>query len=245
MQNVIEKVYGRFFRYIKIFANPFKKVIIHTECQIHKYINSQALIILKNDLYTDAYMFFSDFIVSINEGAVWADQDFKSSGHFYNPDKNRGLYGNADALSLSMEYYLNAIELWKAGNLEKSMFFLGASIHIVQDMTIPQHANIRLLDNHRQFENFIKETYLDSPKFVASRGGYYISSIEEAIKCNARNAIKIYTKLKSIEDNHLRYYTISKFIIPLAQKTSAGCFLLFYKDVGKHRSKQKARLLFS
>lgn len=233
MGNRIEKTYGRFFKYIKIFANPLKKVIIQTECRIHKYINIQALEILKNDNYTDAYNFYSDFITNINDGAVWADQDFKSSGHFYNPEKKRGLYGNTHALSLATEYYQNALELWKSGNLEKSMFFLGASIHIVQDMTIPQHANIKLLENHRQFENFIKRTYLNSPKFTVSVGGYYISGIEEAVKCNARNAIKIYSRLKNIKNSNQRYYAISKFTIPLAQKTSAGCFLLFYRDTSR------------
>lgn len=240
MPTKIEKVYGKIFMYVKRFANPFKKAIIQTECKIHQYINIQALEILKNDNYSDAYNFFSDFISDINEGAVWADQDFKSSGHFYNPDKNRGLYGNTNALSLSKEYYDQALELWRSGNLEKSMFYLGACVHIVQDMTIPQHANIRLLDSHRQFENFIKRTYLSSPRFIASKGGYYISSIEEAVRCNARNAIKIFTRLKAIEDNIQRYYTISKFIIPLAQKTSAGCFLLFYKDTSSKHAHSKA-----
>ncbi|MCX7711649.1 MAG: zinc dependent phospholipase C family protein [Clostridia bacterium] len=236
MTGKLEKAYGRFFAYIKIFVNPFKKVIIHTECQIHKYINVQALEILKNDHFLDAHSFFSDHIASINEGAVWADQDLKSSGHFFHPEKNRGLYGNTNALVLALNYYQSSLDYWKSGDMDQSMFFLGAAVHIVQDMTIPQHANIRLLNNHRQFENFIKRTYRSTPIFSVSKGGYYVESIEEAVRCNARNAIKIYTKLKDIEDSKKRYYTISKFIIPLAQKTTAGCFLRFYKDVGRHRS---------
>ena len=65
-------------------------------------------------------------------------------------------------------------------------------------MTVPQHANIKLLDEHRQFENFIKKIYLFTPEFVVSSGGYYVENIEEAIRFNARNAMKVYSKLKSI-----------------------------------------------
>lgn len=233
MKGRIEKVYGKFIKYVVRIVNPLKKSIIHTECLIHKHIISQALEILKNDGFLDANSFFSDYIAHLNEGAVWADQDFKSLGHFYSPVRRRGLYGSNNALSLALEYYKNAINEWKKADSEKSMFYLGAAVHIVQDMSIPQHANIRLLDNHRQYENFIKRTYLSTPIYKAHKGGYYISSIEEAVKCSARNAIKIYSRLRDIENDQKRYHTIAKFTLPLAQKTTAGCFMRFYRDVAK------------
>ncbi len=37
------------------------------------------------------------YINDINAGVVWADQDLKSSNHFYNPYTNKGLYGNSNA----------------------------------------------------------------------------------------------------------------------------------------------------
>jgi Zinc dependent phospholipase C. len=241
MDHVIERTYGRVFKYLLIAANPFKKVVIKTECVIHKYINEQALIILKNDAHLDAYWFFSRNIDKLNEGVVWADQDFKSSSHFFNPNKERGLYGSLNAMTLGVDYYKNAVEFYEKGDINRSMFYLGAAVHLVQDMTVPQHANIRLLDNHRQYENFIKRTYLNTPRFLADRGGYYGDDIPEYIRCNARCAIKIFNKLKDIDDNKKRYYTIAKFTLPLAQKSTAGCLLTFYKDcVTKHSYKRKA-----
>jgi phospholipase C len=233
MQGTIEKTYGKLFRYATIAINPFKKVVIHTECQIHKFINRQALEILKNDNFKEVNSFFSDFLVQLNEGVVWADQDFKSSGHFYSPEKDKGLYGNKDALSLALEYYNTATEFWKTEDTDLAMFYLGATIHLVQDMTVPQHANIKLLDDHRQFENFIKKIYLFTPEFKVDSGGYYIESIEEAIRFNARNSMKVYSKLKNILDDNLRYYTISKYMLPLAERTTAGCLMRFYKDIAK------------
>lgn len=69
--------------------NPAKKIIVRTECQVHKHINLHALIILKNDRYNEQYDFFEDFLDELNAGTVWADQDFKSSNHFYNPYKKK------------------------------------------------------------------------------------------------------------------------------------------------------------
>lgn len=233
MPGKVEKTYGAFLKYMRIAINPFKRAIIVATCEIHKFINMQALQILKNDKFTDAYSFFSDYVVQLNEGVTWADQDLRSMGHFYSPHRERGLYGNRDALSLAQEYYQRAISKWKAADIEKSIFYLGAAVHLVQDMAVPQHANIRLLDSHRQYENFIRRSYINTPKFKVSSGGYYfMHNIEEAVTCNARNAIKIYSKLRRIRDEEKRFFTITKFILPLAQRTTAGCLMMFYRDVG-------------
>lgn len=239
MVNAIERTYGIFFRYMLVIANPFKKAIIHTECIIHKFINKQALDILKNDGYFDAYYFFRNHLDKLNEGVVWADQDFKSSSHFYNPSRDRGLYGSFNAMSLGIDYYDRAEKYWKLGEVDQSMFFLGAAVHLVQDMTVPQHANIRLLDNHRQYENYIRRSYLNSPKYIAEKGGYYGDDIKEYIRCNARCAIKIFNRLKDIKDHKKRYYTIAKFAIPLAQRSTAGCLFGFYKNTMQKKASVK------
>ncbi|HHV98394.1 MAG TPA: phospholipase [Clostridiaceae bacterium] len=236
MRGYTEKTYGAFLKYLRIVINPLKKFITVASCEIHKSINIQALKILKNDKFIDAYSFFSDYIEQLNEGVTWADQDLRSMGHFYNPIRKRGLYGNRDALSLAEEYYDRALDKWKANDIEKSIFYLGAAIHLVQDMAVPQHANIRLLDNHRQYENFIRRTYVNTPKFKVYSGGYYyMNHIGEAVACNARNSIKIYSRLKRIKNTEKRFFTITKFILPLAQRTTAGCMLMFYRDISKVR----------
>lgn len=233
MAGKFEKTYGKAFKYFLFVINPFKKAVIKTQSRIHQYINIQALEILKNDRYIDAHCLFSDYIHDINIGAEWADADLKSSDHFYSPVKKKGLYGNSNALTLAVRYYGEARKYWYDDEPNTAMFYLGAAVHLVQDMTVPHHANIRLLDSHRQYENFIRRTYLNTPKFAVDRGGYYLDSIEEFVTCNARNAIKIYSKLKDIKDVSKRYYTITKFTLPLAQKTTAGCFIRFYRDVSK------------
>ena len=235
----LESTYGNLLRMSFFVLNPFKKAVIKTQCKVHKFINIQALKILKNDNYTSAYEFFGKYIMSINDGSVWADQDFKSSGHFYNPHKKKGMYGAQNAMNLGEAYYKRALDLWGVEEPEKSLFYLGAALHIIQDMTIPQHANIRLLDNHRQYENFVKRTYQYCNDFKAERGTYRLDTINEYIRFNARIAMKVYKKFKVIPDEELRYYRTTKCTLPLAAKTTAGCMLTFYKDI---KEKQRKKL---
>ena len=162
---------------------------------------------------------------------MWADQDFKSSNHFYNLYKRKGLYGRKSAMDLGVEYYNKSIKLWKQGEFNQSLFYLGAALHIVQDMTIPQHANIRLLDSHRQYETFVKRTYQHVRDFQVERGAYLLDSIEEYIRFNARIALKVHKRFKRITDDERRYHLVTKCALPLAKKTTAGAMVMFYNDV--------------
>ncbi|MDP4093121.1 MAG: zinc dependent phospholipase C family protein [Bacillota bacterium] len=232
MSGRVEKAYGSLLKCMRYAVDPFKKALIVTECKVHCFINMQALEIIKADEYQDAYMFFSDYAVQLNEGVIWADQNLKSMGHFYNPYSDNGLYGNTDAVSLASEYYQKALFYWENQDPENSIFYLGASLHLVQDVTVPHHANIRLLDNHRRFEDFVRRTYQKSLDYKVSYGGYYyMKTIEEAVRCNAHNAIRIYSRLQKIEDEEKRYEAITKFTLPLAQRTTAGCLVMFYRKI--------------
>lgn len=100
---------------------------------------------------------------------------------------------------------------------------------------MPQHANNRLLDEHRKYEGFVKRIYLHTPDFWAHKGAYHIDSVEDAIRCNARVAIKVYLRLAHMKETNRRFYVMTKFLLPLAQRTTAGCFLKFYRDIGRSR----------
>jgi len=113
------------------------------------------------------------------------------------------------------------------------MFYLGAALHLIQDVTIPQHVNIRLLDNHRQFETFVKRSYQNVKAFQAYHGAYVLRTLENYMKFNARTALKIYKRYRSIENDESRYYHITKCTLPLAERTTAGAMILFYNHVNK------------
>jgi phospholipase C len=228
---IFESAYNRVLRRLFRILNPFKKTIIQTHCEVHKYINKHSISLLEKFDYKDEHEFFSFYLQDMNEGTVWVDQDFNSSNHFYNPYKDRGLYGRRSAMDLAIEYYDNALELWNKGDKNKSLFYFGAAIHIIQDLTIPQHSNIRLLDDHRQYENFIKKTYQYVSVFKAKNKPYMLDNIEDYVRFNSRVAIKIYKKFSNIKKDENRYYRVAKCTIPLSMRTSAGAMIMFYNEI--------------
>ena len=54
------------------------------------------------------------------------------------------------------------------------MFYFGAACHIIQDLTVPQHAKGKLFDNHRQFELYVKENYTKINRFKCKEETYNI-----------------------------------------------------------------------
>ena len=132
---------------------------------------------------------------------------------------------------MTVEYYTEAIRSWRKGDEARSMFYFGAALHLIQDMTVPQHVNIRLLDDHRQYENYVRRTFESVKTFRAESGAYVLSTIEFYIKFNARIALKIHKRFKKIENDEIRFYRITKCTLPLAERTTAGAMVLFYNKI--------------
>jgi len=227
----VEAYYGNALRLFLRIINPFKKMVKKTEARVHQYINIKALRILKEHGFYKEYKLYYKFISELNKGVVWADQDFKSINHFYSPIKKKGLYGHSNALNLTHKYYTKAIDHWYKKDVKCAMFYLGACVHVIQDLTIPQHVNIRLLDNHHQYESFVKTTYNLVKEFSTLETPLQFDTIEEYARFNAETAIRTYNKYKHIEDDEERFYKTTLFALPLAQRTTAGCLIMFFKNV--------------
>lgn len=227
---VLEKTYIFLFKNALRAVNPVKKRIVRTECRVHKFINNQAVVILKNDGRDEAYKFMSAHINALNGGVVWADQDLKSSNHFYNPDTKRGLYGNSNAKKECRTYYKKALKEYFQGHTRRAMFYLGAACHLIQDLTVPQHANVRLLNNHRSYEKWVINTHKHHDEFRVDHGGIYLDSLKFYIELNSRKAIHTYERYSLIRDRYRRFYKITSIILTMAQRTTAGLLYKFYYD---------------
>lgn len=229
--SAIEKSYSYLYKRVVKAVNPLKKKVIKTECIVHKFINNQAVEILQNDNHKSVYNIVSKYIGDINEGAVWADQDFKSSNHFYNPNLQRGLYGNSNAKIECITYYRKAIKEYFKGNIKLAMFYLGAACHLIQDLTIPQHANIELLNSHRAYENWVIKMYNSHHKFKVERDGIYLDSLVYYINLNTHKAIETYQEYGHIKNEHMQFYKITSVTLIMAQKTTAGLMNNFFYDI--------------
>jgi phospholipase C len=229
--NKIETAYGTAFKTVLWFVKPIKKYFIRTLCEVHIFINNNALEILKNDDRTEAYEFFYKYKDAINEGVVWADQDFKSREHFYNPYSEKGLYGCKTSLQNFEKYYCNALVHWNCGDYEKAMFFLGAAVHLIQDSTIPQHGSINLLKSHRSYEQWVIKVHDDFAHYTIHSGGTYLDSPYKYIPYNAKHAIQICTRYSLVKNYEEKYEKIANNTFHMAQRTTAGCLINFYNKI--------------
>ncbi len=96
MKSKLESAYAKALTGTFKVINPIKKTIKKTECEVHLYIQENALEILNCNGYSDEYKLFKEYKSKIDEGLVWADQDFKCYHHFYNPKEEKGMYGYDD-----------------------------------------------------------------------------------------------------------------------------------------------------
>lgn len=232
MKKKIEKAYARALTGTLKSINPIKKRMITTDCEVHLFLQKNALETLSNNGYEKEYEFFNKYIENINEGLVWADQDFKSYHHFYNPTQQKGKYGYDDnALTVSKKYYNKAIKFYILENYEKSMFYFGAASHIIQDLTVPQHAKGKLFDNHRQFETYIKLNYKRIKKFKSKEEPLILNSIDDYANYNSTQALRLDDLYSHIRDNKTRFYFTAIKSMNLAQISSAGCMIMFYNEL--------------
>ena len=231
MKKRFEKGYGKTLRGMFYLVNPVKKRIMETNCIVHKYIDYKAIDILNFDGYKVESLFLKKHIESINEGVKWADQDFKSTNHFYSIVKGRGLFGFSNALTECIKYYNSSINYYDAGDIKKSMFYLGAACHLIQDTTVPQHVNNKLLKEHRKFELWIIGKYMSDKSFIAESGLIKYGTIDEFIRKNAEMANKTYRKYFKICNQDDRYLKIATTILKEAQRTTAGFMLFFFNNI--------------
>ncbi|QAT40291.1 zinc dependent phospholipase C family protein [Clostridium sp. JN-9] len=229
MKMGIESTYGKAMKGIMFAVNPLKKKILKTYCTVHKFIIIQSIEILKNDGYKEEYEFYRNHVNSLNNGVTWADQDFKSSNHFYHFSLGRGLYGFSDAMTECKKYYNRSENYLKAGDVNKSLFYLGASCHLIQDVTVPQHVNNKLLKSHRKFELWIISRLLTDYSFVAEKGAVRYNSIDDYIKNNALMANSVYHKYSSVPNVNERYGKMAAVILKEAQITTSGFLIDFYE----------------
>lgn len=231
MVKKVERTYGRTLKGLFFAVNPIKKLLLKTNCTVHKFINIQAIRIIGKNGYSEIKQFYKDNIDCLNKGVTWADSDFKSSNHFYHYKEGRGLYGFSNALTESNKYYNNAVDYYKRGDLEKAIFYLGAAAHLIQDATVPQHVNNKLLNSHRGFELWIISKLLSNYEFYEENGIKRYDSVSDYIKNNAIYANLSYEKYENVKDKEERYSKIAPLIIKEAQRTTAGLLIDFYEKM--------------
>ncbi|MFA9397542.1 MAG: zinc dependent phospholipase C family protein [Clostridiaceae bacterium] len=237
MKKRLEISFGKTFKGLMFAVNPIKKKLLKTNCTVHKFINMEAINLLKNEGYDEEAEFYKEYITPLNKGVTWADQDFKSSNHFYHYENGKGLYGFSNALLESSKYYNKAIKLLDDKKMEDSIFYFGAACHLIQDTTVPQHVNNKLLSSHRKFELWIISRLMSDFSFFGGNKIIRYDNIEGYIKNNSKLANETFSKYGNIKNLNEKNEAIAQIIIKQAQDTTAGFMLDFYDLIkGKNNS---------
>ena len=126
---------------------------------------------------------------------------------------------------------------WRRRNVEKSMFMLGACLHLVQDCCQPYHSNCVVLDGHQKYEQWAD---CHKEEFVVDHGGLYgiFERPEEWAAANAEASFPHLAEVCSPLESDRRRATA--LLIPRAVRTSAG-FLMFFKEATEAAAKGRAR----
>lgn len=235
-KKTFERIFGKVAVGFMKVANPFKKFAFKTPCLMHRFINIQSVHILENEGYLEAADFYRDHIRPLNEGATWIDQDFKSINHFYHHDKEKGLYGFSDALTEAEKYKEKMVFFARKRNLTRSIFYAGVICHLIQDMTVPQHVNNRLLESHRNYEVWILSKAWDEIDFSVEKGIVRYPQFRMYARENAKIANSVYDSVKNMDSKDEMYRIMATRLIAEAQYTTAGMLLDFYETYFRGRT---------
>lgn len=206
-------------------ATPLQMILDFTPGETHIFLNKQGVKILHNDGYKKISRYLNHHLPEINRGVVWADKGWKNFAHYLNPYKSRGIWPWPNAITECNEYFKQALQYWRQGQILKSMFFLGSSVHLVQDMCVPHHARAVALKGHLAYERWVLQNH---PSYAIYNNGLYnlTTSVSGWVKFNAKMAWRHFPNVcrNATED---MYHQSTKELLTMAQRSTAGFFLYF------------------
>lgn len=207
---------------------PIPLQMVRGASSTHVFNNEQGRKILLNDGFKKEAQLFNMFSGQLDSGLIWIDKGLKSVYHYYDPDSGTGMWLLPSAAEKCSVFFNRSLIMWRNKKHNLAMFFLGAALHLVQDLCVPHHAACRVFDGHQEFEDWA-ETRKDNYR-VESGGIYAVSDkTEEWVADNARLAKKYYPLVTSHtpDCNH----HAAKILLPRAQKTTAGFLKHFYDRI--------------
>ncbi|TGE34125.1 phospholipase [Desulfosporosinus sp. Sb-LF] len=190
----------------------------------HVHCLDLAYEVLEHDGKEDIATFFKVHHFMLTKGLLWADRGWKNVNHFYrNPDK-QGILQWPGAMA-ECQYYFNKASIFLPRNVSKGMFFLGAALHLVQDMCVPHHSLGIVFDGHKEFEAWATRNWNE---FSVTRGLYMpFSHSAQWIEYNASVSGPLYPLVSQERGCSEESFTeASEVLIPLTIASSAG-FLNF------------------
>lgn len=208
----------------------------------HEFCNRQALAILRNDGLEKYADLLAPFEAELNQGVYWADKDWKNVNHYFEPHTRKGLWNFNNAIDTFEMYYQYSLQYLRQYDVKKSIFYLGAATHLLQDLCVPHHARAKLLYGHKAYEQWAQAHCKD---YETATGGLYneISSPKDLAIKNAETAADFFDWVR-YEGDTIFYGKVTSNLLTLAQRSTAGLFLSYAQEMAQTVSlKQSCRWL--
>lgn len=240
------------------FINPLFEIERHV-----KLINETSLL-LKNDGKLDLHHFINStnygrgktYRELLEDGTRDADTIFSGgyilhAFHFHHPWTHCGYLTTRSSADETVRLFDLAIELWKIGEKAEAIYQLGRSIHLVQDIFMPQHSGITAFNGHRQLEKWLTDNW---EAYLVKSGGYYHwneifsskdGNIHHVCSKNTYDWIDLGSHLsfdwyqqyfKNKKFNEDTYHKVANKIIPNVLRYSAGYLNKFFYEAEKQSS---------
>ncbi|MDA8441006.1 MAG: zinc dependent phospholipase C family protein [Peptococcaceae bacterium] len=197
----------------------------------HIYCLDDALTTLRNDGQKDLADRYRQYHAEICHGLLWADRSWKNASHYYrNPtEQTHALWPGALAeFQFYYQKYLVAAKREAARDRAKGMFYLGAALHLIQDMCVPHHAVGSIFNGHQEFEKWARQNYTSYP--VTGAGMYLqLNHPSQWLDHNAGIAATYYGLVS--DGDTAGYALATQALIPLTIRATAG--FLAYAELDK------------
>lgn len=199
-------------------------------CATHVFINRQARLILEADGKVEAAGLLEAFGRELELGVCWPDGGWGSVHHFYHARTGAGLLGRPPADVLVTRFYRRSLNLWRDGCFGKAMFFLGAVTHLLQDICEPHHVNCSLGIGHHLYEKWVEKHKEDYS--IQGRGIYRKHDDPvKWLKYCSKKSYRLFDLVNKKSDVRC-YQQATEYLLPLAQRVTAGFWLNFLEQVG-------------
>ncbi|MHB8125551.1 MAG: zinc dependent phospholipase C family protein [Desulfitobacteriaceae bacterium] len=196
---------------------------------IHIHCLDQAFNVLERDGKEEIAIFFKQHRLSLKKGLFWADRGWKNVSHFYQKPGRHDKLQWPGATS-ECQYYFNKGFAVFPKDSSKGMFYLGAALHLVQDMCVPHHSLGIIFDGHKEFENWAT---LHWHKYIDTDGIYLpFEHPVQWIKHNANSSAPLYPLVSLIQGcSESSYQKAAEKLIPLTIATTAGFMNFAYNQL--------------
>ncbi|MHA1212735.1 MAG: hypothetical protein ACTSSH_09765 [Candidatus Heimdallarchaeota archaeon] len=163
--------------------------------------------------------------------------------HYWNPYTKTGLYGNRGAPYHAEDHFELAVDYYLGNGLypvdkTRAYYYLGYAIHLIQDLTVPYHAQNDPFNKHVTWEAFCDyhedQGYYDLPlnfSYAPPRDWNGKINTKSFVHNAALTSAPYYNFIEENDYSFLSWLNIAEFLVGHSIKLTASFLLYFWQFV--------------